>query len=114
MKQTSFVIDFRSPPPVLPSERDHEAEVRRAAVQLDWRALALVRFLPDDKIARDYPELADALDAAVRTDETTRRARRAPCPRASSCQERGLVAPRSRPLQPGLFDEIQRGGRRVG
>ena len=76
------MIDFRSPPAVRPSERDHEADVKAAAAELHWSERMALRVMSDERIARDFPLLAAALDDAVRTDETLRRARRAPCPEA--------------------------------
>lgn len=73
-------MNYRQPPAVLPSLRDHRAEVERLALGLDWADRMCLRIWSRERIADLFPEIADVVDDAVRADEALRRAARAPCP----------------------------------
>jgi len=71
---------YRAPPAVLPSLRDFSAEVASLARDLDPIERAFLPSRSESTIDREYPAIADALDAATRAHMVEQRAHMAPCP----------------------------------
>ena len=89
---------YREPPTVLPSLRDFSAEVASLARDLDPIERAFLPSRSEATIDREYPALADALDAATRAHLTEQRALRAPCPAFVVGPPIGRVRPPATPI----------------